>query len=128
MTAFLSVVGLQVSYGKVEAMRGASLTMREGQIIAVIGSNGAGKTTLLGALMGLLPSRGAVTYDGVDFRAVAPRGISQPCDALLRQPKDRPPGSPPQRLLRGASFARARVSAGCHIPRSISPTRRPDRP
>jgi len=68
MTAFLSVVGLRVSYGKIEAVRGASLTMREGQIIAVIGSNGAGKTTLLGALMGLLPSRGAVTYDGVDLR------------------------------------------------------------
>jgi branched-chain amino acid transport system ATP-binding protein len=68
MTAFLSVVGLQVSYGKVDAVRGASLTMREGQIIAVIGSNGAGKTTLLGALMGLLPSHGAVTYDGVDLR------------------------------------------------------------
>jgi len=68
VTAFLSVAGLQVSYGKVEAVRGVSLTMREGQIVAVIGSNGAGKTTLLGALMGLLPSRGAVTYDGVDLR------------------------------------------------------------
>jgi branched-chain amino acid transport system ATP-binding protein len=64
----LDVANLQVAYGKVEAVRGASLTMREGQIVAVIGSNGAGKTTLLGALMGLLPSRGAVTYDGVDLR------------------------------------------------------------
>ncbi len=68
MTALLDVANLQVAYGKVEAVRGASLTMREGQIVAVIGSNGAGKTTLLGALMGLLPSRGAVTYDGVDLR------------------------------------------------------------
>jgi len=66
--ALLDVANLQVAYGKVEAVRGASLTMREGQIVAVIGSNGAGKTTLLGALMGLLPSRGAVTYDGVDLR------------------------------------------------------------
>ncbi len=68
MIALLDVANLQVAYGKVEAVRGASLTMREGQIVAVIGSNGAGKTTLLGALMGLLPSRGAVTYDGVDLR------------------------------------------------------------
>jgi len=68
VTALLDVANLQVAYGKVEAVRGASLTMREGQIVAVIGSNGAGKTTLLGALMGLLPSRGAVTYDGVDLR------------------------------------------------------------
>ncbi len=68
MTALLDVANLQVAYGKVEAVRGASLAMREGQIVAVIGSNGAGKTTLLGALMGLLPSRGAVTYNGVDLR------------------------------------------------------------
>jgi branched-chain amino acid transport system ATP-binding protein len=68
VTAVLETADLHVAYGKVEAVRGVSLTMQQGQIVAVIGPNGAGKTTLLGALIGLLPSRGLVAYDGVDLR------------------------------------------------------------
>ncbi len=68
MTAVLETADLHVAYGKVEAVRGVSLTMQQGQIVAVIGPNGAGKTTLLGALIGLLPSRGLVAHDGVDLR------------------------------------------------------------
>jgi branched-chain amino acid transport system ATP-binding protein len=67
MSVLLEAGGIDVAYGKVEAVRGVSLTMEEGQIVAVIGPNGAGKTTLLGALMGLLPSRGRIVYDGVDL-------------------------------------------------------------
>jgi len=66
--ALLSLENLSVSYGKVEAVRGVSLTIEAGQIVTVIGPNGAGKTTLLGAAMGLLPSLGAMTFDGVDLR------------------------------------------------------------
>jgi branched-chain amino acid transport system ATP-binding protein len=62
----LDVAGLAVSYGKVEAVRDASLGMGTGQIVTVIGANGAGKTTLLGAIMGLLPSRGRIVFDGTD--------------------------------------------------------------
>jgi branched-chain amino acid transport system ATP-binding protein len=68
VTAVLETADLHVAYGKVEAVRGVSLTMQQGQIVAVIGPNGAGKTTLLGALIGLLPSRGVVAYDGADLR------------------------------------------------------------
>jgi branched-chain amino acid transport system ATP-binding protein len=67
MSVLLEAGGIDVAYGKVEAVRGVSLTMDEGQIVAVIGPNGAGKTTLLGALMGLLPSRGRIVYDGLDL-------------------------------------------------------------
>jgi branched-chain amino acid transport system ATP-binding protein len=67
MSMLLQAGGVDVAYGKVEAVRGVSLTMEEGQIVAVIGPNGAGKTTLLGALMGLLPSRGRIVYDGLDL-------------------------------------------------------------
>jgi branched-chain amino acid transport system ATP-binding protein len=67
MSVLLEAGGIDVAYGKVEAVRGVSLTMEEGQIVAVIGPNGAGKTTLLGALMGLLPSRGRIVYDGLDL-------------------------------------------------------------
>jgi branched-chain amino acid transport system ATP-binding protein len=68
VTAVLETADLHVAYGKVQAVRGVSLTMEQGQIVAVIGPNGAGKTTLLGALMGLLPARGVVAHDGVDLR------------------------------------------------------------
>jgi branched-chain amino acid transport system ATP-binding protein len=59
---------LHVAYGRVEAVRGVSLSLQAGQIVTVIGPNGAGKTTLLAALMGLLPSHGAIAYDGADVR------------------------------------------------------------
>ncbi len=62
--ALLEVGELAVSYGKVQALHGASLRVRAGQIVAVIGSNGAGKTTLLAAIMGLLPSQGEITFLG----------------------------------------------------------------
>jgi branched-chain amino acid transport system ATP-binding protein len=64
MSALLEIVDLHVAYGKVEAVHGVSLTVAEGSIVTVIGPNGAGKTTLLAAIMGLLPSRGAIIYDG----------------------------------------------------------------
>jgi branched-chain amino acid transport system ATP-binding protein len=64
LSASLEVDALSVAYGKVEALHGASLRVAEGSIVTVIGPNGAGKTTLLGAIMGLLPSRGALRYAG----------------------------------------------------------------
>jgi branched-chain amino acid transport system ATP-binding protein len=64
---FLSINDLHVAYGKVEAVRGISLALERGQIVTVIGPNGAGKTTLLAAAMGLLPSRGTMSFDGMDL-------------------------------------------------------------
>ena len=70
MKPLLEIRDLHVAYGKVEAVRGIGLTMRQGQIVTVIGPNGAGKTTLLAAAAGLLRSRGQVIYDGVDLAQV----------------------------------------------------------
>jgi len=56
--AILDVAGLEVSYGKVSALRDASLTVAPGEIVTIIGANGAGKSTLLNAVMGALPSAG----------------------------------------------------------------------
>ena len=58
----LEVHDLHVAYGRVEAVRGVSLSLVPGQIVTVIGPNGAGKTTLLAAVMGLLPSRGTLRF------------------------------------------------------------------
>ena len=62
----LEIAGLSVSYGRIQAVRSVSLAVQAGEIAAVIGPNGAGKTTMLGAVMGLLPGRGQITYDGAD--------------------------------------------------------------
>jgi branched-chain amino acid transport system ATP-binding protein len=67
MTPLFEIENLHVTYGKVEAVRGVSLVMQPGQIVAVIGPNGAGKTTLLAAAAGLLRWRGRVMYDGLDL-------------------------------------------------------------
>ena len=67
MTPLFEIENLHVAYGKVEAVRGVSLVMQPGQIVAIIGPNGAGKTTLLAAVAGLLRWRGRVMYDGLDL-------------------------------------------------------------
>lgn len=67
MSRLLEVRDLSVSYGKIEAVRNVSLTVETGQIVTIIGPNGAGKTSLLGALMGVLPSRGTIRYEGRDL-------------------------------------------------------------
>lgn len=66
----LTVRDLHVSYGKVEALFGTSLTVDRGTIVSVIGPNGAGKSTLLNALMGVLPLRGTVEFCGKDMANV----------------------------------------------------------
>ncbi|MCB1756666.1 MAG: ABC transporter ATP-binding protein [Gammaproteobacteria bacterium] len=65
-SALLQVGGLQVSYGKVPALVDAAIEVPEGSIVTVIGPNGAGKTTMLSAIMGLLPARGSVVFDGAE--------------------------------------------------------------
>jgi len=70
----LEVSGLSARYGKVEALHGAALKLRAGQIVTVIGPNGAGKSTLLNAIMGALPvngsSSGRVLYEGHDLSSL----------------------------------------------------------
>lgn len=66
-SALLELENIHVAYGKVEAVRGVSLRLEEGQITTVIGANGAGKTTLLSAAAGLLPWNGQARYQGQDL-------------------------------------------------------------
>lgn len=60
----LEVRDLCVAYGKVEALHNANISVGQGQIVTVIGPNGAGKTTMLSAIMGVLSSRGQISFDG----------------------------------------------------------------
>jgi branched-chain amino acid transport system ATP-binding protein len=67
MSALLRVSDVHISYGKVEAVRGASLEVGDNEIVTIIGANGAGKTTLLNSIMGILPLRGRVDFAGQDL-------------------------------------------------------------
>jgi branched-chain amino acid transport system ATP-binding protein len=60
----LSISGLRAGYGKAEVLHGISLQAAAGSVITVIGPNGAGKSTLLNAVMGILPSQGAMEFQG----------------------------------------------------------------
>ncbi|MCW5596690.1 MAG: ABC transporter ATP-binding protein [Rhodocyclaceae bacterium] len=64
MSSILEIRDLCVSYGKVEALHHINLKVAAGQIVTVIGPNGAGKTTLLSAIMGLLPAKGEIEFQG----------------------------------------------------------------
>jgi len=62
---FLEVRGLKVAYGNVEALHGVDLTVRQGEIVTILGANGAGKTTTLQTVSGLLkPAAGEIHFDG----------------------------------------------------------------
>ncbi|MDQ1603276.1 MAG: branched-chain amino acid transport system ATP-binding protein [Actinomycetota bacterium] len=64
----LEISDLDVYYGRIQALRGVSLSVDDGEIVTLIGANGAGKTTLLRALSGLRAvSRGTVTFEGKDI-------------------------------------------------------------
>lgn len=68
MAAMLEINDLHVYYGMIQAVKGISFHVNEGEIIALIGANGAGKTTILHAISGLLsPKSGNITFEGTDI-------------------------------------------------------------
>jgi branched-chain amino acid transport system ATP-binding protein len=74
--ALLEVSGIDVFYGRVQAVRGASIQVDAGEVVALIGSNGAGKTTTLRTISGLLhPTHGTITFDGKDISHTEPQKI-----------------------------------------------------
>ncbi len=74
--ALLEIQELHTYYGKIQALRGVSLTVDEHEIVTLIGANGAGKTTTLNTISGLLvPKEGSVHFDGEDMTHVAPHDV-----------------------------------------------------
>ena len=69
--AMLEVKDLQVSYGMIQAIKGSSFEVNQGEVIALIGANGAGKTTILHTVTGLLaPKAGSIMFEGQDITKV----------------------------------------------------------
>jgi branched-chain amino acid transport system ATP-binding protein len=62
--SLLQVRGLQVFYGRVHAVRGIDLDVREGEVVAILGANGAGKSSVIKSLIGLVPAKGDVRFQG----------------------------------------------------------------
>ncbi|MDR3114667.1 MAG: ABC transporter ATP-binding protein [Treponema sp.] len=76
MGTLLQVSDLTVHYGAIQALRGISFEVAEGEIITLIGSNGAGKTTTLHAISNIIKkTRGTVSFEGVDISALPPDRI-----------------------------------------------------
>jgi len=67
MNELLHVQGLHAGYGRAEVLSGLDFQIGSGQVVTIIGPNGAGKSTTLNALMAVLPSRGAVRFEGQDL-------------------------------------------------------------
>ncbi len=79
----LEIKDLRVHYGKIEAIKGVSVVVNQGEIVTLIGANGAGKTTILKTISGLRPvSSGSINFDGQDINKIPAHervdlGISQ---------------------------------------------------
>jgi branched-chain amino acid transport system ATP-binding protein len=72
----LELDGVDVRYGGVQALRGISLTVRPGEIVALLGPNGAGKTTTLRAISGLVaPSAGHITWQSRNIERLRPEDV-----------------------------------------------------
>ena len=67
MSALLDVRDLHAGYGRAEVLTGLNFHLDKGHVVTIIGPNGAGKSTTLNALMGVLPFRGRVHFDGQDL-------------------------------------------------------------
>jgi branched-chain amino acid transport system ATP-binding protein len=76
MTELLEVDDIHTSYGAIEALKGVSLTVSEGEVVTLIGSNGAGKSTTLRSISGLTPARtGSVRFEGREITRTSAQDI-----------------------------------------------------
>ena len=74
--ALLEIRDLVVRYGEIEALRGISLNVEEGQVVTLLGANGAGKSTTLRAISGLAkPASGDILFDGKSIAGLGPEAI-----------------------------------------------------
>ncbi|MBL8341828.1 MAG: ABC transporter ATP-binding protein [Rubrivivax sp.] len=114
--ALLEVQGLRAGYGRVEVLRGVSLRVQPGEIVALLGSNGAGKSTLNNTVCGLVaPTAGRVGFDGADHTGAPARRMVQA--GLIQVPEGRRifPNLTVQENLELGSFARARARRAANL-------------
>lgn len=118
----LSVESVDLHYGDAQALSDVSLTVQEGEIVAIIGANGAGKSSLISAIAGIYrPTRGRITFDGHDITGwpshmVCDLGIGQVAEGRQIFPSM----TVKENLEMGAVIPRARKQAPATMDRVFS--------
>ena len=108
MKMLLNIDNLHVSYGKIKAIKGISLQVSQGEIVALVGANGAGKTTLLKTISGILtPTEGSVSFEGKDLTKVKP--FQRVVEGICQAPEGRGifPGMTVQENLEIGKYSRS---------------------
>lgn len=104
----LNIDNLHVSYGKIKAIKGISLQVSQGEIVALVGANGAGKTTLLKTISGIItPAEGSVSFEGKDLTKVKP--FQRVVEGICQAPEGRGifPGMTVQENLEIGKYSRS---------------------
>jgi branched-chain amino acid transport system ATP-binding protein len=117
----LEVSELRAGYGAVDVLRGVSLAVNAGEIVAVLGANGVGKTTLNRAISGLIPaSAGSVRFDGAEIGGLsAPEIMGR---GLIHVPEGRKifPNMSVRENLELGSYRRARANRAANLERAFA--------
>lgn len=88
MNECLGIKNLKVNYGSIEALKGIDISVKEGQIVALLGANGAGKTTTLRKISGILEAKsGSVQFFGEDITKLPPHKIA--AKGIIQSPEGR---------------------------------------
>jgi len=86
--AILEIKDLVVDYGIIKAIKGISMKVEEGTIVAILGANGAGKTTTIRTISGVVkPKSGKIIYDGIDITGYEPYKVAS--KRMLQSPEGR---------------------------------------
>ncbi len=103
----LEVAGLEVRYGAVRAVRGASLAVGDGELVALLGANGAGKSSTLRAIAGALrPAAGSIRLDGQEVLGTSPERMVRLGAAMVPETRDVFPDLTVGENLRLGAFTR----------------------
>jgi branched-chain amino acid transport system ATP-binding protein len=112
----LQIEALEAGYGSIQILNGVTLSVEQGQVVALLGGNGTGKSTLLKAISGLIrPWRGSITFDGTRIDQLAPHQIVRRRLVQVTQGKEAYPAMTIEENLRLGAFVtndRARERRG----------------
>ena len=108
----LTIENLRVSYGPINALKGITLEVNEGEIVTLIGSNGAGKSTTLSTITGLVKAQsGSVTFQGRNITNIAPYKIVEQGISLSPEGREVFPALTVHENLRLGAYSRRNRSA-----------------